>query len=58
MYYDHATLMFLKLDRWRDDHPDGPDGGAAPGPRCAPTRQISWLAEVLRWLSRPRHLRT
>jgi len=60
-YYDHATLMSLKLERWSDDrflphHMRRDDW--KPGPACAPERRETWLARVTRWLNRRRHVRT
>ena len=64
-YYDHATLMTLKLDRWSekrflpprvqqkrmaDDFP--------PGAVCAPFRRTTWLDRLRRYLGRQRHVRT
>lgn len=61
-YYDHATLMSLKLERWSEDRflprrlhrpEDWKPGLARP-----PERREPWLARVIRWLNRRRHVRT
>ncbi len=61
-YYDHATLMSLKLDRWSEDrflpHQLRRPEDWNPGPACAPERQETWLVRIARWLSRRRHVRT
>lgn len=60
-YYDHATLMSLKLERWSEDrflpHQMRREGWK-PGPTCPPERRETWLARITRWLSRRRHVRT
>lgn len=60
-YYDHATLMSLKLERWSEDrflpHQMRREEWK-PGTACAPERRETWLARITRWLSRRRHVRT
>ena len=64
-YYDHATLMTLKLDRWREDRflpPHAQQKRMAddfpPGAACAPLPRTSWLDRIRRHLGRYRHVRT
>ncbi len=61
-YYDHATLMSLKLERWSEDrflpHPLQRREDWKPGPACPPERRETWLARLIRILSRLRHVRT
>lgn len=64
-YYDHAALMTLKLDRWREDRFLTPHAQQnrrtdtfPPGAVCAPFRRTTWLEKARRYLSRYRHVRT
>lgn len=61
-YYDHATLMSLKLERWSDErflpHHMHRQEGREPGRAYPPERRETWLARFTRWLSRRRHVRT
>ena len=64
-YYDHATLMTLKLDRWSEERflpPHAQQKRMAddfpPGAVCAPFRRTTWLERVRRYLNRQRHVRT
>ncbi len=60
-YYDHSTLMSLKLDRWSEErflpHQHRREDWR-PGPSCPPERRETWLARIIRFLSRQRHVRT
>lgn len=61
-YYDHATLMSLKLERWSEDrflpHQMQRREEWKQGPTCSPKRRETWLARIIRFLSRQRHVRT
>ena len=61
-YYDHATLMSLKLERWSEDrflpHRRHRPEDWRPDRACPLEQRETWLARITRWLSRRRHVRT
>lgn len=61
-YYDHATLMSLKLERWSEDrflpHQKQRREDWKPGPACPPERRETWLARITRWLSRRHNVKS